>query len=470
MTVAQNNSYVHEGLLASVRQWAERNRGTVQVARISYNANAYGQPHENVVDEDAEGQWYDPALQDFIVRSPIRFADDLLCCVGMNISPSAVDPLSGLESYTKSSSGIFPHTKHEMRSMASVAGTPARMLYTTGAITQANYVARKAGQKAEHHHVYGGLVVEVERDGTWFVRQVNAASDGTFQDLDVLYTPHGWEEGVAVEAITPGDIHIEKLTEAGLADAIWGAGGMVDVLRPRHQVVHDLTDFKVRNHHNLKSPFFMARQRAAHEETVEQGMQQCADFLRKASRPGCQVAVVESNHDQAFCKWLEEADGHRDPPNARYWHTWNAHIFEGIEVGQEVFPFEAAIREKAPDLKGVRFLKEDESYVVCADHGGIECGLHGHRGTNGSRGSTKGYRVLGIRTTSGHTHTAGIWGGQYSAGVTGDLDMDYNRGPSSWSHSHVVTYGNGKRCVVTMRGTRWRARQRIRVQAGRAVA
>ena len=476
VTVAQNNSYVHEGLLASVLQWAVRNRGTVQVARISYNASAYGQPHENVVDEDAEGQWYDPAFAEFIVRSPIRYADDLLCCVGMNISPSAVDPLSGLESYTKSSSGIFPHTKHEMRSMASVKGTPARMLYTTGACTMANYIPRKAGQKAEHHHVYGGLIVEVEADGNWFVRQVNASSDGSFQDLDVIYRPHGWEENARIENLMPGDIHRRKATEAGILDAIWAPGGMVDVLRPASQSIEDLTDFAPRNHHNLESPYFMARQRTKGQESVEDEMAECAGFLRLASRPWSEVVVVESNHDQAFGKWLENAEGHRDAPNARYWHTWNARVFEGIETGNEILPFEAAIREKAPDLERVRFLREDESYVVCSAHGGIECGLHGHRGTNGSRGTTKGYRVLGIRTNSGHTHTAGIWGGQFSAGVTGDLDMEYNKGPSSWSHSHVVTYPNGKRCIVTMRGTRWRgktlpvAKPRIRVPTGRAVA
>lgn len=47
--------------------------------------------------------------------------------------------------------------------------------------------------------------------------------------------------------------------------------------------------------------------------------------------------------------------------------------------------------------------------------------------------------------------------------------MGYNKGPSSWSHSHVVTYPNGKRAVVTMRGTRWRAaparKPRISVRA-----
>jgi hypothetical protein len=46
--------------------------------------------------------------------------------------------------------------------------------------------------------------------------------------------------------------------------------------------------------------------------------------------------------------------------------------------------------------------------------------------------------------------------GAYGAGVTGKLDMKYNKGPSSWSHSHIVTYPNGMRAIVTMWDGRWR--------------
>jgi hypothetical protein len=35
--------------------------------------------------------------------------------------------------------------------------------------------------------------------------------------------------------------------------------------------------------------------------------------------------------------------------------------------------------------------------------------------------------------------------------------MKYNAGPSSWSHSNIITYANGKRCMITQRGNKWRA-------------
>jgi len=64
---------------------------------------------------------------------------------------------------------------------------------------------------------------------------------------------------------------------------------------------------------------------------------------------------------------------------------------------------------------------------------------------------------MGRKAIVGHTHQAGIHDGIYTAGVSGSLDMDYNRGPSSWSHSHVLTYPNGKRAIVTMWRDKWRA-------------
>ena len=54
-------------------------------------------------------------------------------------------------------------------------------------------------------------------------------------------------------------------------------------------------------------------------------------------------------------------------------------------------------------------------------------------------------------------HTAGIIDGVYTAGVSGKLDMEYNKGPSSWSHSHVVTYPNGKRAIITVKNGKWKA-------------
>ena len=114
-------------------------------------------------------------------------------------------------------------------------------------------------------------------------------------------------------------------------------------------------------------------------------------------------------------------------------------------------------------MKYLRFLKQDESFVICADaNGGIECGIHGHNGANGRPGSAMQLAQMGRKTNTGHSHSAGIWFGAYVSGITGDLEQGYNVGQSSWTRSHIGTYPNGKRVIITCYGKgkhppKWRA-------------
>ena len=87
-------------------------------------------------------------------------------------------------------------------------------------------------------------------------------------------------------------------------------------------------------------------------------------------------------------------------------------------------PFAWAYRKfyDAPD--GIEFLDEEDSYVIA----GVEHAMHGHRGTNGVRGSRANLSQIGDKLNIGHSHSAGITDGTYQAGVTGKLDMGYNRG------------------------------------------
>jgi len=64
---------------------------------------------------------------------------------------------------------------------------------------------------------------------------------------------------------------------------------------------------------------------------------------------------------------------------------------------------------------------------------------------------------IGRRANTGHTHTAQIIDGLFVAGTMTRLRLDYVKGPSSWSHSLIVTYPNGKRTIVTCFNGKWRA-------------
>ncbi len=64
----------------------------------------------------------------------------------------------------------------------------------------------------------------------------------------------------------------------------------------------------------------------------------------------------------------------------------------------------------------------------------------------------------GRRSNTGHTHSAGIRDGLFTGGLCGLLDQGYNRGPSSWSHTQIITYLNAKRALATMTRADWRGR------------
>ena len=452
LTSAQNNTLVHPGFWQALQVYAAHHGSEILISRFAYNKKGWGR----VTKADAD-LWYDPEIAGYISDESLELAPGLIWCGELDIMPTATDPLGGLDSYTKAASGIVPNAKRAYKSLATMKHEPARFMQTTGAVTQRNYIDRKAGQVASFHHVFGATVVEVDQDGTFFVRELNADDSGSFYDLEEHYSPTG-VTNARVEAITWGDFHSEKADAVVDQACFGGPGSILDTLRPREQHVHDLADFTARNHHNIGDPYFRAEMLARGEDLVEADMAVCAAKLARINRDWCTTVVVESNHDEALKRWLREADGHLDAANARYWHYWNYRIFQAIERRESLFVFEHAVREKLErPLPGVRFLRIDDTWVICAEHGGgIQCALHGHLGPNGSRGGEKAFRMLGIRVNLAHRHAPGIFQGSYTAGVSGAMDMGYNRGPSSWSQTHIITYANGKRSLLTMNGGRWR--------------
>ena len=449
-TSAQNNTDVHKGFFDNLQSFCKTNNAKMIIGRYSYNKNAY----QNVT-KDSDDLWYDPKVTPYVIDRPVNLSKSksgLVWCGELDIIPTAVKPLSQLDSYTGVSSSIVPHAKVQLQSVPVLKGDDIKIMYTTGTCTKRNYIQRKAGQKAEFHHVFGALYVEIDNEGNHFCRQLIADSAGNFYDLDRLYQNGKVLNNQTIEAVTWGDIHSEMIDD-DVANGSWRSEkSILNVLKPSYQFVHDLTDFKARNHHNIRNPHSMAERYFNGEDSVEDGMMLSAQVLKELSRDYCETIVVESNHDQAFKRWLSEADIKTDPANAEYFHLANAEVFKHIRLNKPFHVFEWAVR-KFCNIDNIKFLGEDDSFVVC----GIENAMHGHRGTNGARGSALSFDRLGRKTNTAHSHSALIYNGSWVAGISCSLDMGYNKGASSWSHSHILTYPNGKRAIVTMRGSKWRA-------------
>ena len=115
----------------------------------------------------------------------------------------------------------------------------------------------------------------------------------------------------------------------------------------------------------------------------------------------------------------------------------------------------AFVREAGLPAGAVKFLLPDESFTVKD----VECGMHGHLGSNGTMGTPSVLSRIGTKATTGHTHVAGIYHGVFVAGTSTKLtkDWSYTTGPSAWSWSHVILYKNGQRTIVTIKDGKWRA-------------
>jgi len=458
ITSAQNNTDVNPGFIKALESYCAENDAQLLVTRFTYNKTAYQQKEDGTL-------WYDPRIEKYAFDQSAEITKKLILCGELDVSPSAGDPLSGFDTYCQSASGIIGHPKFAMKSLPSLEREGTRFMYTTGTCTQRNYIERKAGQKAEFHHSYGALVVEVDNDGDFFVRQISANNDGSFYDLTNKYLPTGKVlHDQRVEAITLGDIHVEK-GDPVMDKVSFGEGGLMETLKPKYAFLHDLIDFTSRNHHNRENPLFLLEQSQA-DATVEGDLDKAGEWLKKHASPDRKDIVVRANHDEAYERWITQVkpdDVLKDSKNVEFWLESYLERIKQIKGKSPAVPMlEWAIRRKF-DLPQVTFLTENDSFVICKNDkeegGGIECGLHGHIGPNGARGTPGSFRSLGKKTNTGHTHSAGIIDGVYTAGVSGNLDMGYNKGPSSWSHSHIVTYPNGKRAIITVKNGKWKGDQ-----------
>ena len=466
LTCAQNNTLAHEATWENLKALAEYTGAEIYVSTFLYSKRGLGQRNDKAqltgAPRDVDDIWFDPAITPYINNRRIEIAKGLVYCGELNILPTAQRPLSGLEVYTGRASMIVPHVKQELESVATLGGSGAKLNYSTGTITQRNYIQRKEGFKGEFYHTYGGLFVEVDDDGHWWVRQLNADSEGTIHDLD-LKVEHGKiTEGHRVEAITFGDVHVANIDEEVRA-ATWDEGGMVDVLRPRFQFVHDVLDMYSRSHHTKKDPYKVFKRFCQEQDNVQAEVEQAADFLAEIKRDDCQTVVINSNHDRHLGRWLAENDGRFDPVNAFFWSWLNAQTidYQFTHDGNEPDHFKLAIERMRPNFEAdnnVYFLPSDHSFVLCPKFGGgIEAGMHGDLGPNGARGSIGYFAKFGRRSNVGHSHTTGIRGGAFQTGTNSKLRLEYVHGPSSHSHSDIITHENGKRQIVTLFNGKWRA-------------
>jgi len=450
ITSAQNATPVHEGFLASLKVAARALKAELVVIPLRYkNPTSVWSKHQ-----ESDEHWA-PELEPYLFNCRRKLNDNLVLVGDVKVQPTASSPLTGFESLTGAESCILGHPKMQFRSVPAPSGRYPKILSTTGSVTRRNYTDSKAGKLGAFHHCLGAVVVEL--DGKHFhLRQINADRlTGEFTDLNKHYTPDGVRAAPPALGLVLGDTHARMTCPRVDAATFHGPESIVQTLNPRALVFHDLFDGYSVNPHHAGNPFIAAAKHRAGAGNVREEVEHAVEFVRQRAA-GRRAVIVGSNHDDFLSRWVSSTDWRQTPGNAKFYLETAAAMLESVRLGpggaEYSDPFVYWV-EKLRGKASIRALKRDESFKL----GDVECGIHGHAGPNGARGSIQNLARLGARVVIGHAHTPGISEGCYQTGTSTPLRLEYTHGPSSWLNTHVVVYATGKRSLITIVDGKWRA-------------
>lgn len=464
-TGAQNDAPVDESFWANLQAYARFLHAEIVVGPWTYETQWWSETNPS-------SRSYDPLLSAHLCFGQMKIGENFVFCGEMNTLPTASRPISDLVTYSRGRWAVFPHAKLQLVSVPSTdPALQAHQVMTTGAVTRPKVIPRKAGVKSIFHHVIGATLVEFDQAGDLFCRQINAAEDGSFYDLDAFVAGGEVTTGNRIKALVCGDIHVAKLDPV-IAKATFGfdpvfkaatPGSIIDTLKPEMVLLHDLHDNEARNHHHVGDNANSYELAIRKRESVIEEIGKAAEFLVRVRRPWSHVMVVESNHDLALERYVREGRYRNDGINIRIglqledaylgWRERVAHALDSRKLTPSFSLLEHAARMlRGAELGHVSWIYDGESFVI----NGVECGHHGFRGANGAKGTITGFARMGRKMSIGDKHSPAILDGVYCAGVC-QLHHGYNKGPSSWAVTHIVQYPNGKRSLITLQSGKWRA-------------
>jgi hypothetical protein len=362
----------------------------------------------------------------------------LVALADIKIQPTAVNPLQGWLTVSGSDSAILGHTKVALQSVPTKVGDPAKLVMTTGACTVPSYSDTNAGAKGHHHHCLGAVVVEIDGKHS-HIRHILGAHDGSFIDLDMEYTRHGVSEAARASVLTMGDIHAYQVDQKALV----ATEKLAARISPVAICAHDVLDFSSASHH--AGYFERYRLHSNGRNSVLKELEVTAGVLDRIAGWADETVMIGSNHHQHMEQWLAKHENALDLENALVFHETKSAMLRAIHEGSYLDPFQHWMDQLMREPQRLKWLKPGEHFIRHK----IDFSSHGHKGPNGARGSTKAFANIGAKTVTGHSHSPAIIDGAYTVGTTSKLKLGYNLdSPSSWHHSHCITYANGKRTLI----------------------
>jgi hypothetical protein len=213
---------------------------------------------------------------------------------------------------------------------------------------------------------------------------------------------------------------------------------MLEELRPKRIVVHDLFNGHSINHHERNNNLSKARLWADKKHDLEVEVTQAMNELNwfAARFPYSEIVVVESNHDLFLSKYIGTENFLEDGGNS----VFACRLFIEVAKGKKQPILKTAMELCDRVAPNVRFLNEDEEYRVK----GVALDYHGHRGINGARGTGASFDRYNLKMITGHAHTPEIYANGLVVGTSTLLRLPYMKGASSHMNAHATLYASGK--------------------------
>jgi hypothetical protein len=451
VTSAQNATPLHQEFWKSLLQYCKFRGAELMAIPIRYK-NPTSRWTASQANEES---WMVPNEYLWNVRKALN--KNIVVLGDIKVQPTAVSPLTGFEGLTHGESAILGHTKLQLKVIATPQGKYPKILTTTGACTVKNYTDTRAGKLGEFHHTLGAAVVEI--DGPRFhLRQINASKDGSFYDIvggvTMLFNERGAvNANDGLPCIVMGDTHVEGIdpdVERATFEEI------IPQLKPKKIFWHDLEDGGSVNHWATKNPFVSGARHFSKAGSAYEEFYGALNFVVDRTPNWAESYIVASNHNDWLHRWVLDRDWKTLSPKDRGFYLKVAgKLYTAAEgmTGDQAEGLNAFIMlAKEYLINNIKVLDYEQSAMV----EGIECGMHGHYGPNGSRGSAKNMRRIGVRSIIGHSHTPAIEEGCYQVGTSTKLSRGYTHGPSSWLNTHCLIYPNGKRTLINVIDGKWR--------------
>lgn len=370
---------------------------------------------------------------------------------GIKMSAKQIDPTTGIDRLARSCSFIFGSPKWRLRVLPNAKNRHPHILMSTGAITIPNYdsekyMSQRTGYLADFDHKMSALIVETCEKGLFHIRHLIAEpASGSFVDLSDYYHADGTVTRMDAELFNQGDLH------AGEHDptAMQAWKEICEVVKPRVTIQHDVFNGKSISPHEEKQAITRAK-------LFEKGMLSLEDELKLTAKVLSEiiewssegVVMVKANHDDWIIRYLQSGRYLKEPHN----FFMATELVEAVRRGEDPVAYGICKYLTSEQKKKVLFLERDQEYNI---HG-IENGVHGDKGPNGSRGTIANLEKVYGAGNFGHSHTPAILRDAWQHGCTQILDPDFVSGGSSWMHSSIIQYPNGSRQMIHSVRGKWR--------------